>query len=306
MLSSVRRHSLRLQTELHRWSICDSGSHAPPDGLLARVPACISRSKSCASSAGESDGSRGSWSSSDSVISTDFAGEPAEPESPYRVVLLGASGVGKTAFASIFAGAADSMDSDDCELCGEELCEKEIEVDGEPAIITLVDMWDEQTDNEWTQEQYMQTADAYLLLYSITDRASFLRASELRITLRRFCPARHTPIILVGNKCDLVRRREVLTSEGCACAAVFDCKFIETSAAMQHNVWESFYGIVRQLRLRRDSREESRRRRHVHCSTRRESLPMKAKRFFDKVVAKNNPTMAFWLKSKSCHNLSVL
>lgn len=118
MLSSVRRHSLRLQTELHRWSICDSGSHAPPDGLLARVPACISRSKSCASSAGESDGSRGSWSSSDSVISTDFAGEPAEPESPYRVVLLGASGVGKTAFASIFAGAADSMDSDDCELCG--------------------------------------------------------------------------------------------------------------------------------------------------------------------------------------------
>ncbi|RVE62647.1 hypothetical protein OJAV_G00159200 [Oryzias javanicus] len=305
MLSSVRRHSLRLQTELHRWSICDSGSHALPDGLLARVPACISRSKSCASSAGESDGSRGSWSSSDSVISTDFVGEPAEPESPYRVVLLGASGVGKTAFASIFAGAADSMDSDDCELCVEELCEKEIEVDGEPATITLVDMWDAETD-EWTQEQYMQTADAYLLLYSITDRGSFLRASELRITLRRFCPARYTPIILVGNKCDLVRRREVPMSEGRACAAVFDCKFIETSAAMQHNVWESFYGIVRQLRLRRDSREESRRRRHIHCSTRRESLPMKAKRFFDKVVAKNNPTVAFWLKSKSCHNLSVL
>lgn len=55
----------------------------------------------------------------------------------------------------------------------------------------------------------MQTGDAYLLLYSITDRASFLRASELRITLRRSRPAHHTPIILVGNKCDLVRRREV-------------------------------------------------------------------------------------------------
>lgn len=55
----------------------------------------------------------------------------------------------------------------------------------------------------------MQTGDAYLLLYSITDRASFLRASELRITLRRSRPAQHTPIILVGNKCDLVRRREV-------------------------------------------------------------------------------------------------
>lgn len=120
MLSSVRRHSLRLQTELHRWSICDPGSHLLTDSFLTRVPACISRSKSCTSSAGESDGSRGSWSSSDSVISTDSAGDPTNPGSPYRVVLLGASGVGKTAFACIFAGAADSMDSDDCELCGGE------------------------------------------------------------------------------------------------------------------------------------------------------------------------------------------
>uniref|UniRef100_A0A672GR31 GTP-binding protein n=1 Tax=Salarias fasciatus TaxID=181472 RepID=A0A672GR31_SALFA len=286
-ITSILSAILRLQTELHRWSICDPGSHLLPDSLLARVPACISRSRSCTSSAGESEGSRGSWSSSDSVISIESAGEPAEPESPYRVVLLGASGVGKTAFASIFAGAADN-----------EVCEKDIEVDGEPATITLVDTWD--------TEQHMQTGDAYLLLYSITDRTSFLRASELRITLRRFCPAQNTPIILVGNKCDLVRRREVSATEGRACAAVFDCKFIETSAAMQHNIWEAFHGIVRQLRLRRDSREANKRRRHAHCSARRESLPMKARRFLDKIVAKNNPNVAFWLKSKSCHDLSVL
>ncbi|XP_041844154.1 GTP-binding protein GEM [Melanotaenia boesemani] len=306
MLSSVRRHSLRLQNEIHRWSICDPGSHILPDNLFARVPACISRSKSCASSAGVSEGSRGSWSSSDSVISTDSVGEAVDPGIPYRVVLLGASGVGKTAFASIFAGAADSMDSDDCELFGDEVCEKEVEVDGELASVIVLDTWDAETGHEWTQEGFMQTGDAYLLLYSITDRASFLRASELRINLRRFRPARHTPIILVGNKCDLVRRREVSTSEGRACAAVFDCKFIETSAAMQHNVWEAFYGIVRQLRLRRDSKEDNRRRRHMHSNGRRESLPVKARRFLDKMVAKNNPSVAFWLKSKSCHNLSVM
>lgn len=69
-----------------------------------------------------------------------------------------------------------------------------------------------QTDSEWAREHFLQTADAFLLLYSVTDRASFLRASELRITLRRFRPAHRTPIILVGNKCDLVRRREVSVS----------------------------------------------------------------------------------------------
>ncbi|XP_061572770.1 GTP-binding protein GEM [Cololabis saira] len=308
MMSSVRRHSLRLQTELHRWSISDPSSGLMPGGLLARVPG-MARSKSCSGSAGESSrgsrGSRGSWSSADSVISTD-SGDPLEPAAPYRVVLLGGGGVGKSAFASIFAGAADSMDSDDCELYGDEICEKEIEVDGETATITLLDTWDAETDSELTQERCIQTGDAYLLLYSITDRSSFLRASELRITLRRFRPARNTPIILVGNKCDLVRRREVSTNEGRACAAVFDCKFIETSAAMQHNVWEAFYGIVRQLRLRRTSREDSKRRGPAHCKRRRESLPVKARRFLDKMVAKNNPTVAFWLKSKSCHDLSVL
>ncbi|XP_061801709.1 GTP-binding protein GEM [Nerophis lumbriciformis] len=302
MMSSVRRHSLRLQTEfLHRWSVCDPGSHLLPDGLLARDPACISHSKSCSSSAGESDGgSRGSWSSFDSVISADSG-------SPYRVVLLGASGVGKSAFACIFSGAADSMDSDDCELCEDELQEKEVEVDGEHATITLVDTWDAETDSEWSQELFMQSGDAFLLLYSITDRASFLRASELRIVLRRLRPAQHTPIILVGNKCDLVRRREVSTNEGRVCAAVFDCKFIETSAAMQHNVWEAFRGIVRQLRLRRNSKDaDAAAAAAAKCRGRRESLPIKAKRFLDKMVARNNPSRAFWLKSKSCHDLSVL
>uniref|UniRef100_H3C663 GTP-binding protein REM 2 n=1 Tax=Tetraodon nigroviridis TaxID=99883 RepID=H3C663_TETNG len=226
--------------------------------------------------------------------------------SPYRVVLLGASGVGKTAFASIFAGAADSLDSDDCELCADELCEREVEVDGDPATVTLMDTWDVETESDWARENFLRSADAFLLLYSVTDRASFLRASELRISLRRFRPAQRTPIILVGNKCDLVRRREVSASEGRTCAAVFDCKFIETSAAMQHNVWEAFRGIVRQLRLRRDSEEVKKRRRRRTCRARRESIPSKARRLLDKVVAKRSPGVAFWLKSKSCHDLSVL
>lgn len=87
---------------------------------------------------------------------------------------------------------------------------------------------------------------------------------------------------------------------------MFDCKFIETSAAMQHNVWEAFHGIVRQLRLRRDSKEVNKRRRHGGRKGRRESIPSRARRLLDKVMAQRNPSVAFWLKSKSCHDLSVL
>lgn len=58
----------------------------------------------------------------------------------------------------------------------------------------------------------MQTGDAFIIVYAITDRSSFLRASDLRIKLRREREADRTPIILVGNKCDLVRCREVSIS----------------------------------------------------------------------------------------------
>ncbi|KAG5857001.1 hypothetical protein ANANG_G00013890 [Anguilla anguilla] len=295
LLLSMRRHSLRLQHQLHRWSICADASHLTNDELVPT--SCITRSKSCNNSSGES--CRGSWSSdsADSVISTDSS------NNIYNVVLIGENGVGKSALASIFAGAADSMGSD-CDLYGGEVCEQTVTVDGETATITLLDTWDPQDESKWSQDQCMHVGDAYLIVYSITDRASFERASELRIQLRRVRQSADVPIILVGNKCDLVRCREVSIHEGRACAVVFDCKFIETSAAMQHNVWDMFTGIVRQLRLRHDSKEANARRKGLN--KRRVSLPKKAKRFLDKMVAKNNKNVAFRLRSKSCHDLSVL
>uniref|UniRef100_A0A8C2WVT6 GTP binding protein overexpressed in skeletal muscle n=1 Tax=Cyclopterus lumpus TaxID=8103 RepID=A0A8C2WVT6_CYCLU len=290
MMSSVRRHSLRLQTELHRWSICDPGSHL----LQARVHACISRSKSLHQlRRGSRTGAAGAGRPQTRSSPPTLPGSPRKPGRPYRVLLLGASGVGKTAFASIFAGAADSMDSDDCELRGGPTAHV---VHVNPSLNCFVFA-------DWPRvcsgALHAGTGDAYLLLYSVTDRASFLRASQLRITLRRFRPAQHTPIILVGNKCDLVRRREVSVSEGRDCAAVFDCKFIETSAAMQHNVWEAFHGMVRQLRLRRDSKAANRRRRHPHCHTRRREPSYEGQTLPRQGDGQEQSSVAFWLKSKS-------
>lgn len=93
-------------------------------------------------------------------------------------------------------------------------------------------------------------------------------------------------------------------TEGSACAVVFDCKFIETSASLHHNVQALFEGIVRQIRLRKDSKEENARR-MANCR-RRESIGKKAKRFLGRIVARKNKKMAFRQKSKSCHDLTVL
>ncbi|XP_077069679.1 GTP-binding protein GEM [Siphateles boraxobius] len=289
LLANMRRHSIRVQHHLHRWSICGTDGGQLLGDAFARPDTGMSRSSSCSSASSEYA------LSNESVTPASFG--------PFTVVLLGDNGVGKSALASIFAGASDSMGSE-CELYGGEVFEQTIPVDGERATVTLLDMWDSQDKGSWTQEQCLQTGDAFIIVYAITDRSSFLHASELRIQLRREREADRTPIILVGNKCDLVRCREVSINEGRASAAVFDCKFIETSAAMQHNVWPLFEGIIRQLRLRRDSMETLTRR----CSLqkRRESLPKKAKRFINSLVAKKNKQAAFKLKSKSCHDLMSL
>lgn len=55
----------------------------------------------------------------------------------------------------------------------------------------------------------MRLGDAYIIVYSVTDKSSFEKASELRIQLRRARQSENIPIILVGNKTDLVRSREV-------------------------------------------------------------------------------------------------
>ncbi|TRY84554.1 hypothetical protein DNTS_001305 [Danionella cerebrum] len=290
LLASMRRHSIRVQHHLHRWSICGTdGGQLLSEAFSHPVPR-LSRSSSCSSA------------SSDSALSTEST--PSASAGPFTVVLLGDGGVGKSALASIFAGASDSMGSE-CELYGGEIFEQTITVDGERASVTLLDIWDSQDEDSWSKQRCLQTGDAFIIVYAITDRSSFLHASDLRVQLRREREADRTPIILVGNKSDLVRCREVSVSEARASASVFDCKFIETSAAMQHNVWPLFEGIVRQLRLRRDARETLSRRSSL-LQQRRESLPKKAKRFIHRMVAKKNKQAAFTLKSKSCHDLMSL
>ncbi|XP_069567396.1 GTP-binding protein REM 1 isoform X1 [Brachyistius frenatus] len=225
----------------------------------------------------------------------------------YRVVLLGDHGVGKTSLAGIFAGVTEKD-----EQPGENTYERTLTVDGEETTLIVMDTWggdklvlcEGDDDDGSSHDDCLKVGNAYVIVYSVTDRASFDFAAELRITLRRTRQAENLPIILVGNKSDLVRSREVAVEEGRACAVVFDCKFIETSASLQHNVAELFEGVVRQIRLRRDGSEAIQRRRSIY--KRKESLTQKARRFLDRLVARKNQRMAVKVRSKSCHDLAVL
>ncbi|NXY19047.1 REM1 protein, partial [Atrichornis clamosus] len=246
---------------------------------------------------------RGSWSPDSSETGPPDS-TPVEPR--YRVVLLGDPGVGKSSLVNLFAGV---QERDLLEQHGGAAYERRLTVDGEETTLLVLDTWESEEQvrrgrGNKRRSQCLQVGNAYIIVYSVTDRDSFESASELRIQLRRARQAEDIPIILVGNKTDLVRCREVSEEEGQACAAVFDCKFIETSAALQHNVAELFEGVVRQIRLRRGGKKS-----HLHPTPgqkNKESLTSRARHFLDRLVARNSSKVALKVRSKSCHDLSVL
>ncbi|KAG8131528.1 hypothetical protein E2320_009452 [Naja naja] len=96
--------------------------------------------------------------------------------------------------------------------------ERTLSVDGEETTLVVIDTWEAEKrsleEDHWLHNHCMQVGDAYVIVYSITDRGSFESASELRIQLRRTRQAENLPIILVGNKTDLVRSREVSVEGG--------------------------------------------------------------------------------------------
>jgi GTPase KRas protein len=56
------------------------------------------------------------------------------------------------------------------------------------------------------------------------------------------------PIVIVGNKCDLEKDREVSTVEGRELAKSFNAPFAETSAKLRINVEDAFFQLVREIR----------------------------------------------------------
>uniref|UniRef100_A0A8C4XB08 Small monomeric GTPase n=1 Tax=Erpetoichthys calabaricus TaxID=27687 RepID=A0A8C4XB08_ERPCA len=177
----------------------------------------------------------------------------------------------------------------------EDSYEKTILMDDEDITITFID--------DWKKDLSLLTFDICLLIFSLTDRQSFHYAVELRLRVREAHP--QCPIILVGNKSDLVRSREV-TYEGIANATLFQCQYFETSAALDHNTFQLLEEVVK--RLRSTERMGLISSPHRRRGRRRESITRKARRFLQSLVPRNTATGGrfFRQKSRSCHDLTAI
>ncbi|KAJ8925050.1 hypothetical protein NQ315_001221 [Exocentrus adspersus] len=163
--------------------------------------------------------------------------------SSYIVSLLGAPGVGKTALISQFM-TSECINAYDRQkdILGAQTVS--IMLNGEESELTF------QNTSSTKDVDKMHPPDAFVVLYSVVDKASFLKAEAELNWLQDADLLRSRPAILVGNKIDLARSRAVSTQDGKCLACTFRAKFTEISVGINHNVDELLVGILTQIRLK--------------------------------------------------------
>ncbi|XP_076352560.1 GTP-binding protein REM 1-like [Tachypleus tridentatus] len=273
---------------LRRFGVTTKGIVHLGDFVRNRCRSDIESSEGSGSDSSEPTSSTGSSSSSRR------GSNPAQ----HRVVIIGGDKVGKASLVSHFLSSEY--------LSPYEYFQDALDDDSERSVSVLVER--EETDltfecvpaSEATlDDTTFYLTNAFLVVYSVTDRSSYDDA-ERTLALLQYLKTKlinHSmgiesfpkALILVGNKADLARSRTVTEEEGRILASKYNIKFIETSAAITHNVDELLVGIVSQIRLR--SKETSYRSR---------KLSGKARGFMSKFLHKCE------LRVRSCDNLYVL
>ncbi|KAL7881316.1 hypothetical protein AOLI_G00081640 [Acnodon oligacanthus] len=170
---------------------------------------------------------------------------PSDNLPTYKLVVVGDGGVGKSAltiqfFQKIFVPDYDPT-IEDSYL-------KHTEIDGQWAILDVLDTAG-QEEFSAMREQYMRTGDGFLIVFSVTDKASFEHVDRFHQLILRVKDRESFPMILVANKVDLVHLRKVTSEQGCEMAAKHNITYIETSAKdPPMNVDKAFHELVRVIR----------------------------------------------------------
>jgi Rad/Gem-related GTP binding protein 1 len=196
-------------------------------------------------------------SASCSLASSRESSTSAPGPTPYKVLMLGGPAVGKSSLVSQFM-TSEYLHAYDTSI-DDESGEKSVSVllAGEESELTFIDFATADLSPDSCINKYTDP-NAYCVVYSSADRSSLACAEKILQTLWTLDTISTKAVILVANKADLVRSKVVSTEEGKSMATSYDCKYIETSVGINHNVDELLVGILTQIRLKLENPERSR------------------------------------------------
>ncbi|KAI0980410.1 hypothetical protein GJ496_002337 [Pomphorhynchus laevis] len=167
---------------------------------------------------------------------------PGENTPTYKLVVVGDGGVGKSALTIQFF---QKMFVEDYDPTIEDSYIQHVEVDDK---LCLLDVLDTAGQEEFgaMREQYIRKGDGFLVVFSVTDRASFRNIPNFCNQICRVKKRDDFPKLLVANKIDLTNLRQISGEQIQGLAESLKMPYIETSAKNPPiNVDNAFHELVR-------------------------------------------------------------
>ncbi|EFC49299.1 ras family small GTPase, partial [Naegleria gruberi] len=116
------------------------------------------------------------------------------------------------------------------------------------------------------RDQYMRSADGFLMVYSIIDKMSFEEIHEFYEQILRVKDCEKCPMVLVGNKCDLESERSVKVEKAKMYAKELGIPLLESSARQRLNVDEAFGTLIREIRKTKPEPKQEKKKQRKTCA----------------------------------------
>ncbi|XP_072529160.1 EF-hand calcium-binding domain-containing protein 4B isoform X2 [Salminus brasiliensis] len=175
-------------------------------------------------------------------------GAVATPERLFKVILVGNSNVGKTAFLRRFCNG--HFHTATTATVGIDYSVRTLNLGNSHAALQLWDTAGQERYRSITK-QFFRKADGVVVLYDVTMHGSF-RSVRSWLNSIQEAVGDPIPVMLLGNKSDKESLREVPTKEGKRLAEESGLMFYECSAYTGYNVLEAMLHLARVLREQED------------------------------------------------------
>ena len=161
----------------------------------------------------------------------------AESKKAFKFIVIGSSGVGKTAILKrlvddVFTGESQST-------IGVEFLATTLDVEGQSVKLQI---WDTAGQERFRSiaKAYFRSAIGVILVFDLTDRKSFDELNSWLNDIHALCDP-NAVVTLIGNKSDLTENRNITSSEAEAFAQLHQLTYFETSALGGDNIQEAFH-----------------------------------------------------------------
>ncbi|XP_066031456.1 EF-hand calcium-binding domain-containing protein 4B [Chamaea fasciata] len=174
------------------------------------------------------------------------------PDRLFKIIFVGNSSVGKTSFLRRFC--EDRFFPGTAATVGVDYNVRTVTVDHTQVALQLWDTAGQERYRSITK-QFFRKADGVIVMYDITAKDTFTAVKQWLISIEE-ATGENVPVLLLGNKTDNEKEREVPMGMGDHLAKDYNLIFYECSAYSGYNVEKSVLHLARILKEHEDKVKE--------------------------------------------------